>query len=64
MTCDSISKFIPLYYYGELSPEEEERVEALIKEANRCVGATMVGRIDKPSFGRPDFTTGEYHPVW
>jgi hypothetical protein len=27
MTCDSILKLIPLYYYGELTPEEEERVE-------------------------------------
>ena len=27
MTCDSILKLIPLYYYGELTPDEEERVE-------------------------------------
>ena len=27
MICDSISKLIPLYYYGELTPDEEERVE-------------------------------------
>lgn len=27
MTCDSILKLIHLYYYGELTPEEEERAE-------------------------------------
>ena len=27
MSCDSVSKLIPLYYYGELSPEEEDRIE-------------------------------------
>lgn len=27
MTCDSILKLIPLYYYGELTADEEERVE-------------------------------------
>ena len=27
MTCDSVLKLIPLYYYGELTPDEEERVE-------------------------------------
>jgi predicted anti-sigma-YlaC factor YlaD len=27
MTCDSILKLIPLYYYGELTPGEEESVE-------------------------------------
>ena len=25
MTCDSVRKLIPLYYYGELTPEEEDR---------------------------------------
>ena len=27
MTCDSILKLVPLYHYGELTPDEEERVE-------------------------------------
>jgi hypothetical protein len=27
MNCDTISNLIPLYYYGELSPEEEDSVE-------------------------------------
>jgi len=28
MNCDSAGKLIPLYFYGELSPEEEDRLEA------------------------------------
>jgi anti-sigma factor RsiW len=35
MNCDSISKLIPLYYYGELSPEEEDRVE---EHTHACAG--------------------------
>jgi hypothetical protein len=37
MTCDSISKLIPLYYYGELTPEEEDRVE---EHTHQCAGCT------------------------
>jgi hypothetical protein len=36
MNCDSVSKFIPLYYYGELTPEEEERLEAHTHECAPC----------------------------
>jgi anti-sigma factor RsiW len=35
MSCDSISKLIPLYYYGELSPEEEDCVE---EHTHTCAG--------------------------
>jgi len=35
MSCDSISKLIPFYYYGELSPDEEDRVE---EHAHACAG--------------------------
>ena len=35
MTCDLILKLIPLYYYGELTPEEEERVE---EHTHACPG--------------------------
>jgi hypothetical protein len=34
MNCESISKIIPLYYYGELTPEEEERVD---EHTHQCV---------------------------
>jgi hypothetical protein len=36
MNCDSVSKLIPLYYYGELTPDEEERVEAHMHECPAC----------------------------
>jgi hypothetical protein len=36
MTCDAVRKLIPLYYYGELSAEEEDRAEAHIHECAAC----------------------------
>ncbi|HWB83572.1 MAG TPA: HEAT repeat domain-containing protein [Bryobacteraceae bacterium] len=36
MTCDSVSKLIPLYFYGELPAEEEERVEDHLHECASC----------------------------
>lgn len=39
MTCDSVSKLIPLYYYGELTPDEEERLDAHTHECAACAGA-------------------------
>ena len=40
MTCDSVSKLIPLYFYGELSPEEEDRVEQHLHECAACAKET------------------------
>ena len=36
MTCDAVRKLIPLYYYGELTPEEEDQAEAHIHECSAC----------------------------
>ena len=36
MTCDSILKLIPLYFYGELTPDEEERVEEHTHHCPAC----------------------------
>jgi hypothetical protein len=36
MNCDSILKLLPLYYYGELTPDEEERVEEHIDGCPAC----------------------------
>ena len=36
MSCDSTAKLIPLYFYGELLPEEEDRVEAHLFECPAC----------------------------
>ena len=36
MNCDSVTKLIPLYFYGELLPEEEDRVETHLHECSAC----------------------------
>jgi hypothetical protein len=36
MNCDLISTYIPLYYYGELSPEQEESVEEHTHQCRNC----------------------------
>ena len=36
MTCDLALKAIPLYFYGELTPSEEERVEQHVHECETC----------------------------
>jgi hypothetical protein len=36
MTCDSVSNLIPLYYYGELAPEEEDRLETHLAGCAAC----------------------------
>jgi len=36
MTCDAVKKLIPLYYYGELTPEEEDQTEAHLHECGQC----------------------------
>jgi hypothetical protein len=39
MSCDWVAKSIPLYFYGELTAEEEERVDAHVDECAACAGA-------------------------
>jgi hypothetical protein len=36
MTCDSVGKLIPLYFYGELQSEEEDQVEQHLHECAAC----------------------------
>lgn len=36
MNCDRVAKSIPLYFYGELTAEEEERVDAHVDECAAC----------------------------
>jgi anti-sigma factor RsiW len=36
MTCDSVSRLIPLYFYGELMPEEEDRLEEHLHGCAAC----------------------------
>ncbi len=44
MNCDSILKLLPLYYYGELTPEEEERVEEHAHACTACAGGLLQQR--------------------
>jgi hypothetical protein len=36
MTCDSVAKLIPLYFYGELTPDEEDRFEQHLDTCAVC----------------------------
>ena len=36
MTCDSVGKLIPLYSYGELTPDEEDHLEQHLHECAEC----------------------------
>jgi anti-sigma factor RsiW len=52
MNCDEISKLIPLYYYGELPPEEEEQVDEHTHECSACTRAmeqqrTLAAALDR-----------------
>jgi len=58
MNCESVIKLIPLYFYGELSPEEEDRLEQHLDgcaecrreaEMQRSVAAAMDRREMHPS---------------
>jgi hypothetical protein len=39
MNCDSVSELIPLYYYGELPPDEEDHVEEHLHNCPDCARA-------------------------
>jgi hypothetical protein len=36
MNCDSVSKLIPLYFYGEVTPDEEDLVDQHLHECAAC----------------------------
>lgn len=52
MNCESVTKAIPLYFYGELSPEEEDRLEQHLDGCAECRHAaelqrTMAAAVDR-----------------
>ena len=52
MNCDSISTLIPLYYYGELTPEQEDAVEEHTHGCRQCAREmeqlqTLAGGFDR-----------------
>src|SRR5262249_61626377 len=54
MTCDSIATFIPLYYYGELTPEEEDGVEEHIHQCRDWARAMEQQRVLAAALDRRD----------
>ena len=36
MNCDSVTKLIPLYFYGEVTPDEEDQVDQHLHECAAC----------------------------
>jgi hypothetical protein len=36
MNCDSVTKLIPLYFYGELAPDEEDQLDQHLHECATC----------------------------
>jgi len=38
MNCDSATKLIPLYYYGELEPDDEDQLDQHLHECSACRG--------------------------
>jgi hypothetical protein len=58
MSCDSVANLIPLYYYGELSPEEEDRLDAHLSECSACAREierhrTMAAALDRRAVELP-----------
>jgi hypothetical protein len=58
MTCDAVRKLIPLYYYGELTPEEEDQAEAHVHECAACArqmeaARTLAGALDRRRMEAP-----------
>jgi hypothetical protein len=60
MMCDDIAKLIPLYYYGELTPEEEENVEEHTHECAACTAVMeqqrlLAGALDRRATEVPTY---------
>ncbi len=45
MNCDSVSKLIPLYFYGELTPEDEDQFEEHLHQCTTCTGELQKQRV-------------------
>jgi len=58
MNCEEMEKSIPLYFYGELPPEEEERVEDHLDACEPCRGEleqlrTLAAALDRREIAAP-----------
>lgn len=64
MSCDSVAKLIPLYFYGELPPEEEERLEQHLHACAACAGEMerqrqLAAAMDRRQIDAPPFLLEE-----
>jgi anti-sigma factor RsiW len=60
MTCDSVARLIPLYFYGELMPEEEDRLE---EHLHGCAGCTREMERQRAMAAALDRRQAEVPPV-
>jgi anti-sigma factor RsiW len=52
MNCDSVRKLIPLYFYGEVTPDEEDQVDQHLHECAACAAeleqqSALAGALDQ-----------------
>jgi anti-sigma factor RsiW len=59
MNCEEMQKSIPLYFYGELAPDEEERVEDHLDACEPCRGELERLRTLAAAFDRREAATPE-----
>jgi hypothetical protein len=52
MTCDSVTKLIPLYYYGDLTPDEEDLFDQHLHECAACTAEMERQRVLAASLDR------------
>ena len=52
MSCDSVSKLIPLYFYGEVTPDEEDQVDQHVHECAACAAELEQQRTMAAAFDR------------
>lgn len=60
MNCDSVSKLIPLYFYGELTPEEEDRFEEHLHQCTGCTGEMEKQRVLASTLDRRQVDTPQF----
>src|ERR1017187_5215325 len=52
MNCESVTKLIPLYFYGELPPEEEDSLEQHLDTCAACARQAESQRVVSAAFDR------------
>jgi len=60
MNCDSVSQLIPLYFYGEVTPEQEDQVDQHLHECTACAAQMEQQRALAAAF---DHRRAEFPPA-